>query len=141
MFKINKRKILYIYIFGLVFSCQLVLGYFLQEKNVFFNTFTQSVTEILFILLASLIFTSMGIGLNYIIEKIDFKKIKKEGQYKNKFLLYFFVILVGWLPVFLAFFPGIFSYDGPSQVYDNIKNIMKHPILHTMMIRFFLLLW
>ena len=71
MFKINKRKILYIYIFGLVFSCQLVLGYFLQEKNVFFNTFTQSVTEILFILLASLIFTSMGIGLNYIIEKID----------------------------------------------------------------------
>ena len=137
MFKINKRKILYIYIFGLVFSCQLVLGYFLQEKNVFFNTFTQSVTEILFILLASLIFTSMGIGLNYIIEKIDFKKIKKEGQYKNKFLLYFFVILVGWLPVFLAFFPGIFSYDGPSQVYDNIKNIMKHPILHTMMIRFF----
>lgn len=136
MFKINKRKILYIYIFGLVFSCQLVLGYFLQEKNVFFNTFTQSVTEILFILLASLIFTSMGIGLNYIIEKIDFKKIKKEGQYKNKFLLYFFVILVGWLPVFLAFFPGIFSYDGPSQVYDNIKNIMKHPILHTSMIRF-----
>lgn len=136
MFKINKRKILYIYIFGLVFSCQLVLGYFLQEKNVFFNTLEQSTMEILLILGLSFIFTFIGLALNYLIVKIDFRKIKQEGQYKNKFFLYFLVILAGWFPIFLAFFPGVFSYDGPNQVFDNIKQTMKQPILHTSMIRF-----
>ena len=46
------------------------------------------------------------------------------------------VILVSWLPCFLAYFPGIYSYDGEPQLiqYTSGKLDNHHPIIHTLIL-------
>lgn len=65
-------------------------------------------------------------------------KIKKN---KKLFVLAMILILVCWLPYFLAFFPGILSYDSIEQlrmVIEGFKSISDHhPVLHTLFIALF----
>lgn len=54
------------------------------------------------------------------------------------FILNLVIILVCWLPVFLAFFPGICYYDLPTQIgqyKDQVFNAC-HPLLHTLILGF-----
>jgi len=47
------------------------------------------------------------------------------------------LILISWLPVFLAYYPGICAYDSPiqtGQAYEGYY-IDHHPIVHTMLIK------
>ena len=54
-----------------------------------------------------------------------------------QFILFLF-IFVCWLPTFIAFFPGIFNYDGPSQIVSFFRNDVSshHPIIHTLLLSF-----
>ncbi len=49
-------------------------------------------------------------------------------------LFYMAVILVCWLPVFLAYYPSVFAYDAEGQLYQVIANDYSthHPLLHTL---------
>lgn len=51
----------------------------------------------------------------------------------------FLFIVICWLPTFIAFFPGIFNYDGPSQIVSLFNNNVSshHPIIHTWLLSFF----
>lgn len=51
------------------------------------------------------------------------------------FLFSFFVILLCWLPVWLAYYPGLWNYD-PWQVDQVITGIYSkhHPLLHTLLL-------
>lgn len=46
------------------------------------------------------------------------------------------VILLLWLPCFLAYFPGIYSYDGEPQLiqYTSGQLDNHHPVIHTLII-------
>ena len=46
------------------------------------------------------------------------------------------IILITWLPCFLAYFPGIYSYDGEPQLiqYTSGKLDNHHPIIHTLIL-------
>ncbi len=46
---------------------------------------------------------------------------------------YALVILLGWLPVWLAFFPGMVNYDFPAQYQQHIDHAYStlHPLLHS----------
>lgn len=46
---------------------------------------------------------------------------------------YALVILLGWLPVWLAFFPGMINYDFPAQYQQHIDHAYSslHPLLHS----------
>lgn len=39
-----------------------------------------------------------------------------EKENKKVFLYFFIVLLLFWLPAFLALYPGYFSYDGSIQI-------------------------
>ena len=54
-----------------------------------------------------------------------------------QFTLFFFICIC-WLPTFIAFFPGIFNYDGPSQIVSFFRNDVSshHPIIHTLLLSF-----
>lgn len=56
---------------------------------------------------------------------------------RRVFAVSFFLILLSWLPVFLAYFPGICAYDAPVQTGQAAENYYfdHHPILHTMLIK------
>lgn len=53
---------------------------------------------------------------------------------KYSFFLLWAVILLCWMPVFLAFYPGIFAYDVPNQVSQLYfrEFTSHHPIFHTL---------
>ena len=46
---------------------------------------------------------------------------------------YALVILLGWLPVWLAFFPGMINYDFPAQYQQHLAHAYStlHPLLHS----------
>ncbi len=46
------------------------------------------------------------------------------------------MMLIFWLPCFLAYFPGIYSYDGEPQLiqYTSGKLDNHHPIIHTLIL-------
>ncbi len=47
------------------------------------------------------------------------------------FLLMWGIILLGWLPVYLACYPGLGIYDGPCQL---VEITTHHPLVHTLFI-------
>lgn len=50
------------------------------------------------------------------------------------YFLYMAVILLCWLPVFLAYYPSVFAYDAEGQLYQVIAGDYSthHPLLHTL---------
>ncbi len=64
--------------------------------------------------------------------KILSGRLEKPG--KGMFFIFFGLILVLWIPAFLALFPGFLSYDGPAQLAQVFiyKQIDAHqPVVHT----------
>ncbi|MEA5000043.1 MAG: DUF6020 family protein [Candidatus Limiplasma sp.] len=51
-----------------------------------------------------------------------------------RFWLAFCIILLGWLPVFLAYYPGLFAYDVATQIGEIISGKLtnRNPLLHTL---------
>lgn len=59
---------------------------------------------------------------------------------RKSFWLVFIVLLLCWLPVLLAFFPGIDGYDidgQAGQIYSGQYNT-HHPLLHTLFLQLFM---
>lgn len=69
---------------------------------------------------------------------IMIKKLKILLSSKHCILALFMFIIFCWLPTFIAFFPGIFNYDGPSQIVSFFQNNISthHPIIHTALLTF-----
>lgn len=46
-------------------------------------------------------------------------------------------IVLSWLPVYLAYYPGICAYDAPQQTGQAMENYMidHHPIAHTLLVK------
>ena len=44
------------------------------------------------------------------------------------------LILLGWIPVFLAYYPSVFAYDAEGQLYQVLAHDYSthHPLLHTL---------
>lgn len=71
-------------------------------------------------------------------EKIDLSIFEKYIFNRKCFLKCLILILLAWFPVFLAFYPGIFSYDAPYQFSDYYFKVFDtgNPIIHTLLIGF-----
>ena len=54
-------------------------------------------------------------------------------------LFYSAVILVCWIPVFLAYYPSVFAYDAEGQLYQVLAHDYSthHPLLHTIFLGIF----
>ena len=59
------------------------------------------------------------------------KKIKSFNS-KSFFFVIWGAILLGWLPIYGACYPGLGIYDGPSQLGGEITT--HHPLVHTLFI-------
>ena len=113
-----------------------VFGYLLSHdksiKNFNFNCF-----------IISIILGVVFLLINYIIFCIFDKKISTNEKCifnKRRFILISFTIFIMWIPVFMSFYPGIFSYDAYRQIpHFQGKNIGTfQPLFHTLILEFFL---
>lgn len=100
---------------------------------------------ILFIIGIIIIFT-----FNLIIKKLINKEVNSATFYNfswKKVFIYSLILFILWLPILLAYYPGIWGYDIGSQVphindkYSSFRHISsQHPITHTLYIELFVLI-
>lgn len=149
---IIEKKFKYIFFFCLVLSMQFVLGYQLQKFEYTAKNVTGVVINIINIIVLSVVLTTIAYIGKYIIEQVKEKiqiknkekicKNNKEKQTNNFIIMYFLIIILCWMPAFLAFCPAILNYDGPSQIIAYIvaseRMTTQQPIISTlMMVSFF----
>ena len=69
------------------------------------------------------------------------KEDGKSRRHSDKFCFWFnfFVLMIAWIPVFLAYYPGLFAYDVGSQIKQYLESnyTMQHTLLHTFIVGFF----
>lgn len=82
---------------------------------------------------------------HFIIKKIHCKKIEAmlyDSLSDSRFVLILWgILIICWLPAYLAFYPGIFGYDAPNQMQQILGIIplsAHHPVLHTAILGVFM---
>lgn len=132
-----------IYILSTLFSFCSVVGYNLTKFN--YSFLNKGITYFYILAMVPSIASLIKYGLAKLnifidkIKKINFPKIDNLifGNKKLVFIKCLIIILIAWLPVLLAFYPGIFSYDSSVQLNevinpDNLSN--NNPIIHTLIL-------
>ena len=63
-------------------------------------------------------------------------------------VIYFFIIILLWIPILLAYYPGIWAYDVFNQMphiskeYSTFNYISTHhPITHTLFLELFVIIF
>lgn len=135
---LGKRESASMWILSILIAASIPLGAFLDN-----NVSLQSWTAYIFIEwmlcvggMIPLVFCLIRILLS-ILEKVKPSGhsawfIKKPVLY---YFLVFFVMILCWLPVWLAYFPGLWNYD-PWQVTQVINNSYSthYPLIHTLLL-------
>lgn len=147
---ITEKKFKYIYFFCLILSIQFVLGYQLQKFEYTAKNGVGVLINIISIIVLSIVLTIIVYIGKYIIkhvkEKIQIKDKKarnnNEKRTNNLSIMYFLIIILCWMPAFLAFCPAILNYDGPSQIiaylFGGIQMTTQQPLISTLMMVSFL---
>ena len=87
------------------------------------------------------VFLSLLISDKYIIKLynmflniIKTNKLKLSSKDKLYYFIYFFILLISWLPYFIIFYPGMFSYDVHNQI--GIYTTCQ-PLFHSLILNIF----
>ena len=141
------RILKYSLIFSLIFSFLTFLGYKLDR---FFDIFTSNnilvfVFSLIFSFLLCFLFLKYLPWLNNKIEKVKLYKKIENIFFKDEKRCFFnclIFILICYIPAFLAYFPGVFTYDVIWEADFFIKHdyIEIHPITHCFLVYLTLIL-
>ncbi|MDE5931417.1 MAG: hypothetical protein K2H40_02900 [Lachnospiraceae bacterium] len=129
------------YTFGLGFLVALsfVVGSMLTYEQRTCRTVVE-VIQMLAILCVMTFMSSIVAGLLLmLLMKLRDGRIKSrvgttEYDSSRVFAFYTVVILLCWMPVFLAYYPSVFAYDAEGQLYQVLAHDYSthHPLLHTL---------
>ena len=136
--KENIEKIKNVSILGLIFSTFLVLGNSIKING---KIEYRDLKIYFAIILISFIIDLLLVELYKLIEKIENKKNKEKAHKlskKKRTLIIFSIIIICWIPVLLAAYPGYFCYDAQVQFDDYTQNNVTtwHPPIHTFALGF-----
>lgn len=126
----------------------LILSFVLTCFSTVIRMWNGSLKElVLYFVLFFVIYTVVIFGLDkfskQIFEKMHINSIEKRIYDKWSDKKFYFVIwgllILGWLPAYLALFPGTFGYDAPWQMFQVIGQTplsSHHPLVHTLLLGF-----
>lgn len=139
---IEKTEKKYAFFFSTLLSASLTIGSGLYQTNdimALFMTAKRTAITIVMLVGFTVIFTSFfAIIFQWLKNKqCSVQPVDKQWKLFKiphiSFILWG-IIFLSWIPCFLAYFPGITSYDIPAQTPEVIEGITKfHPPLHTML--------
>ena len=124
--------------FSFILSLMTLTGYYLDNALPFA---AMSLTEFLMYLVCVMgvapLFKCLLVNLYLYVEAFARKERNSAMAQRSglrTWLYAFMVIFVCWLPVWLAFYPGLWNYD-PWQVWQYLNNEYDkmHPLLHTLL--------
>lgn len=134
LFEITKeRKFKFIAFFWTIIGIQFVMGSNLQTTGYLFTEVSDVFIAIIKIIILSSVFI---IAHYYILKLIKRRNIQKEENIelkKYRWLKYFLIIFICWIPTVLALYPCILGYDGGFQIRDYffLGKAQHHPLLIT----------
>ena len=134
----NKRKSVIALIFGFIFCFINLMEMFLASGS------SMTVGKYVMTLLGTVIFGSV-IGELYLRLQVwivkdtpGISKVKDNGNDLKYYGICVLVLCFMYLPVFLAYYPGLFAYDVDTQIPQYITGYSKHHnLLHTLYLHFF----
>ena len=142
----QKRLLGYASALGAVFSAVTVSGMELKKYGAFrpFAWGNLLAGLGLFALLA-VVYGAALAGLFWLLDRQAAREMKKEnlfGRITGNGLVVFLLLMICWIPVWLAFFPGHFSADSLTQFesYYNGDPYAHHPLIHTALLGFCMML-
>ncbi len=129
----DRRKMILCFLFSLIFSSTQVVGY-----NCYLNdtaALNKIMTYISILILAPTIFIVTW-KLYNIVKKEDINSNKfYEFLFEKKYslLVLMLLMILSYLPILIAFYPGNFSYDAGTQLRMLKFNLVTkyHPVIHT----------
>ena len=133
---IKDRKYKYISFFWTIISIQFVIGNNLEKRGESITDFTDLLISILKVIILSIIFIALHYSITKLLNIIKLKqREEKIVKVEHRWLIYFSIIIICWIPTLLAFYPCIISYDGGYQIRDFIfsQELRHHPILVTVL--------
>lgn len=140
LYSLFKKESVFFRIAGIICMFFQITGYMLSKTQ----HVTWSATNTLLILVLSLVFgTLLGALLYLLCERFFVSSNPSKTSFNTvsfkHLTLLGFIIFVCWLPVFLAYFPGICSYDFSIQMGQAESGVYSdhHPFMHTLCIQFF----
>ena len=141
----NKRKLIFSAVFAFFLGLSFFLGYQLRNTGMTTPGFAGKLSVCAKGLLLGFVFLPFVETLFAFADSMMQKKAKETSlkwKPSRMLLISWGIIFVCWIPVFLAYFPGIMSYDSNRQFTEAYGAIFwdLQPIFHTLMIRGALLL-
>lgn len=126
-------------IFSFCFMFFLICSYVFDKMNGFqtgIRLFLILFFSILITPICSMLFLKIG-NYNRIARTIE--KGKKLTRMYNCFFFYSILLFLMHFMVFLAYYPGIYTFDVNVQVeqYESFNFIQNHPLIHTLFLGFF----
>lgn len=128
---------------ALVFSATFITGVYF-DNDLPFETMTAQdrINYLLCIFLFSPLFKSIFTSIYIYLEKWsqgENSRIIKEQKAVITFLVAFAVIFICWIPVWLAYYPGLWNYDVERQIDEYYHTYgspltKHHPLLHTLLV-------
>lgn len=145
--KLSKSIMICSFLYSFALAISFVLGIQLKHLGYTWSGVRGKLSIIAVSLLASVFIVPFIYFIICLIGKSKYKFEKKEIVVKEKykvFLICFLSIFLLWIPRFLAFYPAIMSYDFNTQYISARTGLSSftthHPLIHTFLIRQFLLL-
>lgn len=141
LFRLEDRRLRrYSLLFGFLFGLAQLLGYRLEAAG----TLGGPLLWLLPILCACCFAPALGEAFAFLLRLIERRPRDAAARRSGRavFWLYAGIVLLGWLPVFLAYYPGIFGYDVLAQIpqVQLGQYSAHHPLLHTLLLGGFYLL-
>lgn len=138
----NKRSLFISIFLSLLLAFTFVIGYNLTKFDLSYLdrliTYCQIIScmPIIMALIILLLTKYDKLVKNY--SNFSIKKVN-DFLFKNQkytFVKCLILIIIAWIPVFLAFYPGIFSYDSSVQLNEIINHSLSNnnPFLHTLIV-------
>lgn len=139
----SSKDSLWAMFFSFIFFLFCVIGLYMNKEYIMLQSNQCMIGYVAGIVLLVFLFWLGGAELylrfrNFLVNRIS----KENPEIVNTDIRYFFscltIIMLMWLPVLLAYYPGLFAYDVGFQIYQEMGTYnVHHPLIHTFILQFF----
>ena len=141
--KADKRRMICGVIFGFILSATLTTGRFVYINEAPVYSFANIIGTLTNAILFTPTVTALFIHISLFYDSMQRHDTAEANKFsslvtrifeKHTFFKITVVIFIGFLPCFLAFYPGIYGYDINSQMTEFLSGNYStfHPLLHTL---------
>ena len=136
---INRRLSMTAAVFSVLLTASIGMRYFLWPEQHPFSPW--DIPAVICLLILFFITAVTALGRFHLLENRFWSRDKGKWKPWQIFLLGFFLMLLGWLPYYLRFYPGCSSYDSYNIMMQALGKIELgdwHPVLYTLVLRLFM---